>query len=204
MKLTLFALALIGAAMPVALAAPSEAPIAPAPTFCNPDPDVDTLEAFLRLPPYVFRYFGISDPSSLTEAKGLVRDDKNGYIAIPYAGNSQHPDRAKMDQWQMRLFRTSAGAPVAVVASTTLAGTQIKPFIHVFRFKDGYPYRTTAKDWPYKLNSQNGEYYQLNLPNTGNVISSALPQSDVYGYFYRWTGRKFARYTPTEKDLGNY
>ena len=197
MKSQLLVLALFGAAAPV-VAAPANAPkLAPAPTYCAPDQNVDYIEAFARMPDYVFQYFGGTNntPTNLLTRKGVIKDSKNGFIEIPYAGNSSHPSRAKLYTWQLKLFGDQNGAPVAVVNSTILSETGVKPFIHVFRFKDGYPYRTTAKDWPFKrTKASTGVYENYYLPRSGDIIKSALPESDATGPSYQWNRRKFVRF----------
>ncbi len=209
MKPQLFALALLGAAATSSHAAPVQAPkLAPAPTYCAPDPNVDLMEAFVRLPDYLFQYFGgtNNNVTSLLDRKGVTVDRKNGFIDIPYEGNSSHPRRAEVYDWQLKMFYTPSGSPVAVVTSSINSPSKLKPFIHTFRFKNGYPYRTTGKDFPYQVDSENyGQgtiYYNFHPPITGNVISSFLPRSDGRGYSYRWTGQKFVRFIP--KDEGNY
>ena len=197
MKLPLLALALCGALTPV-LAAP--APKLAPQTACAPDANVDLTEAFLRLPAYVFRYFAVSDPASLLDAKGIVRDPKNGYIEIPYGGNSNHPDRDKVLRWQLKLFKDSRGRPVAVVNSMIYGQTKVLPFLHVFRFKNGYPYRTTAQDFPYPVGYFRAEGqkrpYTFVLERAGSTIYSGPPESDVGGPAYRWTGQRYVRFTP--------
>ena len=185
-----------------ALAAPNlPAPPKPAAHFCAPDSNVGLVKIFMRLPPYVFRYFGVKDKSALLNAKNTVLDKKDGYIEIPYAGNSNHSERKNLYQWQLKLFLDSNGKPVVVVNSKVWHQTKVKPFLHVFRFdKNNDLRRTTAQDFPFKIiydNDQDGKIpYIYDLPKTGDIIESVLPESDVYGESYRWTGRKFVRFAP--------
>lgn len=188
-----------------AVAAPKPSPA----KVCAPDTNgVDLMEMFLRAPDYVFRYFGSAANmrSKLLDGKGVIFDKANGYIDIPYEGRSNHPDRDKVYDLEMRSFRGSDGKPVLVVAGGVKWQTKVRPFIHVFRFdKNGYPYRTTARDFPYPLYFEDeggGKMpYDYTLKNNDNIIRSALPESDGIGYSYRWTGKRFVRFV--EKG-GNY
>lgn len=189
---------------------------APAPrlapkTFCAPDTNgVDLIEMFVRLPDDCFRYFGsaANNRTRLLDGQGVIVDKAKSYIEIPYANRSNHPDRDKVYLWQMTAFRDKNKKPVLVVNNVINSQTKVKPFLHVFRFgKTGYPYRTTAQDFPYALDSEmiQGKriYYTYLLPRAGNVITSALPQSDGFGYSYRWTGSRFVRFTPKYEEEGS-
>lgn len=207
MKLT--SLLALGGALCITSHAAHAAPRLAPSTICAPDTNgVDLIEMFARVPDYVFRYFGsaANNRLKLLDGKGVIFDKANGYIEIPYEGRSNHPDRDKVYALEMRAFRDSTGKPVFVVSGGVKWQTKVKPFIHVFRFdKDGYPYRTTAKDFPYPLyfeNEGDGKMpYDYILKNNDNIIRSALPESDGIGYSYRWTGKRFTRFV--EKG-GNY
>ena len=200
-------------AMPISAlkAAPVNAPVASAPA-CAPDSDVDVIEMFARLPEYTFRYFGNYNhiSTNLLDGKGVIVDKAKNYIEIPYEGNSNHPDRDKVYAWQMTAFRDKNNRPVVVVNSSVLSQSKVKPFIHVFRFnKSGYPYRTTAQDFPFKVEFETMQGrripYTYWLPRTGNTITSALPESDGdgTGHSYRWTGSKFVKFMPKYVEPGD-
>ena len=186
----------------VAVAAPAPK-LAPA-TFCAPDTDgVDLMEMYLRLPDYVFRYFTGYNTirTKLLEGQDVIYDKGKSYIEIPYAGRSNPAYKDKLYNWQMTSFRDTNYSPVLVVSSTVEGGqTKVKPFIHVFRFdRYGYPYRTTAKDFPYKISysTYKGKSYANSffLPRSGNKIIVGMPATDQNYFGYRWTGSKFVPHT---------